>query len=524
MTGGNMRRLTMSKTRFTGLLLLVSLTMAVFAGGRSQRETGQGAAAPMTIITATYQTAPWEPNGKISKYYNELFNVDWQVMNIEQASYTEILNLKLAANEAPDMFAISTADMQKYVDQQVLAEIPEQMLMDTMPDWIASARKTDPDFLRYAKVDGKYYGVERGLLTIPRAPLMYRGDWIQNVGKTGTPKTLAEFEELMYLFANNDPDGNGRRDTYGLSADGLKGVYGAFGYVRGQWNEKDGGLVYSSVQPEMKDALALISKWYRDGVLDPEFVTGENKGGYWALSHSFIEGKIGFTSHGYYYHWPTDPNHPETLGANGTEMEKLNAAAVRAIVNGVPFTGPSGKSGVDIQNPHEGRHFVFNANISPAKMQKCLEIMNHWFKVPEDYVQANMGFKGEDWDIVDGLATAIGQAKEDGTYLPRNGGYLYYRQLYTDEGQQFINRLYNIPDTSGYLRDWYTGYMNKKIVGTPSEAQYSTELAKIEDEAYLAIITGERPISYFDEFVAQWRRAGGDILIREVNEWWNSLK
>ena len=50
--------------------------------------------------------------------------------------------------------------------------------------------------------------------------------------------------------------------------------------------------------PEMKEALERIAKWYQDGVIDPEFVTGENQGGYWALSHSFINGRIGVSGGG----------------------------------------------------------------------------------------------------------------------------------------------------------------------------------------------------------------------------------
>jgi putative aldouronate transport system substrate-binding protein len=33
----------------------------------------------------------------------------------------------------------------------------------------------------------------------------------------------------------------------------------------------------------------------------------------------------------------------------------------------------------------------------------------------------------------------------------------------------------------------------------------------------MQIITGAQPLSYFDEFVTQWRRLGGDIITAEVN-------
>ena len=61
----------------------------------------------------------------------------------------------------------------------------------------------------------------------------------------------------------------------------------------------------------MKEALTYLRKWYKDGVIDPEFVTGENKGGYKHLSHAFINGKIGMTSMGNYYHWVQDGDYED---------------------------------------------------------------------------------------------------------------------------------------------------------------------------------------------------------------------
>ena len=52
----------------------------------------------------------------------------------------------------------------------------------------------------------------------------------------------------------------------------------------------------------------------------------------------------------------------------------------------------------------------------------------------------------------------------------------------------------------------------------------STILRKIEDETYIAIITGEQPVSYFDQFVTIWRSSGGDVLTREANAWYNTVK
>ena len=45
-----------------------------------------------------------------------------------------------------------------------------------------------------------------------------------------------------------------------------------------------------------------------------------------------------------------------------------------------------------------------------------------------------------------------------------------------------------------------------------------TSLETMENEMYLAIITGEKELDYFDEFVAQWKALGGDQIMQEATE------
>ena len=47
-----------------------------------------------------------------------------------------------------------------------------------------------------------------------------------------------------------------------------------------------------------------------------------------------------------------------------------------------------------------------------------------------------------------------------------------------------------------------------------NEFRRQTEL-----EAYVAIVTGAQPIDYFDTFVSEWKRLGGDAIAQEVQEY-----
>ena len=64
-------------------------------------------------------------------------------------------------------------------------------------------------------VDGKMIGIYRGR-ELGRNGMSYRQDWADKVGITKAPETIDEFYDMIYKFTYNDPDGNGKRDTFGI--------------------------------------------------------------------------------------------------------------------------------------------------------------------------------------------------------------------------------------------------------------------------------------------------------------------
>jgi putative aldouronate transport system substrate-binding protein len=44
-------------------------------------------------------------------------------------------------------------------------------------------------------------------------------------------------------------------------------------------------------------------------------------------------------------------------------------------------------------------------------------------------------------------------------------------------------------------------------------------LNEMERAAFIDIIVGNQPISYFDEFVQQWKERGGDAIAGEIAEY-----
>ncbi len=44
------------------------------------------------------------------------------------------------------------------------------------------------------------------------------------------------------------------------------------------------------------------------------------------------------------------------------------------------------------------------------------------------------------------------------------------------------------------------------------------QLNELEKKAFISIVTGDEPLSYFDEFVREWMSEGGNNITQEVRK------
>jgi putative aldouronate transport system substrate-binding protein len=505
-------------------LAILAMGLCLAGGAWSQ-------AKRMKITVANYQMAPTAPDGEFLKAMSDKFGVDFEVYNIDHDKYHELLNVKLAAGDIPDFLYLKQADtLSTYVKQGVLAKLTPELIQKNAPDLLKALNAYAPGYLEMGKVNGIQYGIPAVNPTnILHIPLVYRADWMKKVGVAKAPETLADFEKLMYKFANEDPDGNGKKDTYGLSMDGLTAVFGAFGLVpfdkeTDYWMLSGGKVINDTVAPEAKQALALLAKWYKDGVIDPEFVTGENQGGYWAISHSFIKGRIGFTAHANYYHWAMpgvyqdiDASGKRTPNQPGAVAKELLAANPKAqLAYGPPLKGPTGKQGIKQWNRLMNFFCVGKlAEKDPAKVAKILQILNASAD-PDFAARTSLKFgpEGKYWNLLDKDTESmnfIPPYDKDESYWSRLGGVLSMDVPFPPKapGPQWAFSL-------GYGK---LGLESLIQVGLPKAMKYKDELFKIRDQYYIGIITGATPASAFDEFVQKYMAAGGAEAQAEANEY-----
>ncbi len=502
--------------------------------GEQQALTAAGTSR-YSISWTMHLNLPVPENAEMVRYIEDKFNVDLDIWNLENNRYEALLDMKLAQGAIPDLFRIrQPQDLLKYERQGLLAEIPEAMLEQYAPNLVNAIREHAPDDLEYGKIDGKYYGIPVVNPTnIYRIPVVYRQDWLDRLG-LNVPDTLDDFEKVIYAFTNDDPDGNGVKDTYGLSSEGMNIVFGSFGQIvfadQIYFGEKDGSLAIGALQPEMKEALGYLRKWYKDGVIDPEFITGENKGGYKHLSHAFINGRIGMTSMGNYYHWIQKGDYftydeedhtsgkdvPVEASFNAKELTAKNPSA--RIAFGRPFSGPEGKRGSKAYDLLMSFTAIgANAVKEPGKLEKILQILDYVSANPDldESTAMKYGKQGKHWEWA-------GLSKEDVVVLPP------YDRMFSYQNMIGANLGMTVPLIPTERREQWAatlgldqdGIYNALAVATPSLTKNAQELIKLKNKAYIAFITGERPLDEFDAFVQEFLKAGGSQVLQEADDWY----
>src|SRR5699024_7736844 len=139
-----------------------------------------------------------------------------------------------------------------------------------------------------------------------------------------------------------------------------------------------GTLECADITERNKAALELCAQMYADGVLDPEFVTGENNGGYWALNHSFINGIIGASCHASIDHYRRPEVNNDNGGAAWIDYVASNGPEADVVYAPWP-AGPDGEYGIDIGYPVSmGTGYAYSAalNDDPEKLAVIFQIMD----------------------------------------------------------------------------------------------------------------------------------------------------
>lgn len=467
-------------------------------------------------ISVTYIGLPPTDDTLGEQWLEEKFNIKIKNIRLERDSWQQQLNVMLASKNIPDIFWLNNAqELRIYAQQGVLAEMPVEEIKTYLPEYASAIEEINSKFWKYSQMDGKNYAIPLVTQPLFDGPLpIYRGDWLEHAGYDRAPETLEELEEVLYSFRNDDPDGNGKKDTYGISAGSNYGgtnitapfntVFGAHQINVRAWNFDDNGkLVYGMVTEKARAAFKVLQKWFEDGIIDPEFITTERA----SIWDGIVNGRYGMAdSENYHQHYKT--------GQFGRRFLEKGIEAV----SGKPVSGPYGEGKGYASYPL--REFIgmgVQVEQDEKKKEKIYELLNALSSDKETYIFTRHGQEGVHYEIEDGDIIT----KEE--YVPfdkrKAEGLATYGFFFTKspkfsgldmekEKRKFAEK----------LAEGVEPAYQEVMFSIPLASDYP-DLPKLEDEYFLKFILSEVDLDQgFDDFVKLWNQSGGKAITDQVNQ------
>lgn len=465
------------------------------------------------------------------KWCEERLNIkiNFAYIGADQASYDTRINLMMTSG-LPDVMFVNRQQYETLVESELLADMTDIIPQYSSPLIQEYLTSYGGKIQEYASVDGRLYGIPSTTIAGGQPILWVRKDWREKLSLP-EPKTIEDVFTIAHAFVTQDPDGNGKDDTVGLLGqkevclnqgafmfDAIFAAYDAF--PQSYLKDEAGKVYYGSVQPEAKEALKVLAEQYKAGNIDPEMVSRDWNSNYGQLSSS----KAGI----YFYPWHGAWAACDTIKTDPNARWELFAAPENA----------EGKV-VSVNPEPVGQYLVVSKDYQyPELVMKLLSVEYQGLRNLDDEaneIYKDLGVSWLNWPIPLELnwkdALVRGTTKTFAAYESKDTNGLSTGEL--NSYNDYCTYMEKQPEenmgswANGFAHGVASAFTGNEKFAFIDQAYYGTtetmlmkkaNLDKMENEAYLKIITGEKPLEEFDAFVTKWYAEGGQDILDEIQE------
>lgn len=470
-----------------------------------------------------------------TRAYAEKLGINLSYMWVVDASqYQQKLTATIMSGDMPDVFLSSPLLFKMLYDSDLIEDLSD-IYGAYASDNTKEILEQDKLALPCATIDSKLMGIPITDASIASAPILWlRQDWLRELG-IDAPKTMDDVFTISRRFVEEDPDRNKKKDTIGLALSkelwsafgGLQGFFNGFHAYPRIWHEKGGSLVYGTIQPESKEALAALQRMYKNGEIDKEFgVKDSNK-----IAESIANSKCGM-EFGVWWN-PYSPlnlsqsNYPDAYwqaypipSIDERPAKSQYSSAIGAII--VIRKGYANPEAVFKMFNFWSDNFLYSSD--KELRDTYLGSLDDPDVVKYKYMDFHMWEPNAMLRTYENLKKALTNRKPENLNQEENQRYQVisaYFDLgikeawvevatYGEKGSVTI--LKDVARERGIINEFY---------GAPTKtmSEKMAALHTMEDEVIMKIIMGD-PLDNFDAFVKEWHRLGGEEITKEVNDWW----
>ncbi len=478
-------------------------------------------------------------NNVFTRYLKATQNIEMDVAwSVDSSTYDSKVALCITSQTIPDVLVVNRSVFKQLVDNDLIADLTDAYNNCISPFLKEQYDSYGPELFEQVTVDGKIMGIPSPSLSNCQNVLWIRRDWLEKTGLP-EPKTLADVEKLAKTFQQMKLGGEntiGLTATSGLYAGynsswGLDTVFSYFGAYPGVWLEKDGSVTYGSIQPEVKEALRTMQRWYQEGILDREFAVRDEASRQTLLG----SGQCGM----YFGVW-----WPSNGVADAVELDKsADWIAVSAPLDSEGFLKSPRQDPLQeivivskscahpeaVIKALNAGYDVLRCNIGETNpyAEEAAEAYQYFFETsPQAWGVMPIGIEINYEDVVGRVARELeaAVAQQDPSLLTVKGyegayDYILYNSLHPKENRvyyhEYLARVVGAKAASdGTLKLIPTCFYGT----TRTMSTLWSSLKKMETDAMLKIVMGEEPVSSYDQFVEKWLNAGGRQIIEEVKK------
>jgi putative aldouronate transport system substrate-binding protein len=435
-----------------------------------------------------------------------------------KGSESEQFNLMLAGGELPDIIQTNwfkfAGGPEKAISDSIITPLND--IINANAPNLKNLLTSNKDLDKMVKTDaGKYYvfpllrTLEADLPPVYTGPIV-RKDWLNDLGLT-TPTTIQEWEVMLKAFKEKK-NAESPFTAYTFSSGGLMKTSAMFASAYGVMDDffvKDGKVIYGPIQSGFKEYLTLMNKWYKDGLIDKDIFTMDQK----TADAKMLSGKSGSLV--------------GNLGGNmGKYLDAMRAKDPKYDLVGVPY--PTLKKG---DKPMFGQlAYIYgdsNGSSAITAASKNKELAAQYLDYAyskEGQLLYNFGIEGTSYDMVNGVPTYSEQMTKNPklTFSQAVTGYTSTNSSVVLHPEFFKQFSLPLSQQEEAMDNWKNTDMKKyQIPPITATKEESSDLAAImndvesyKQEMAAKFILGTEPLTNFDKFVEQIKKLGIDKAVK----------
>jgi putative aldouronate transport system substrate-binding protein len=495
------------------LMLCVALPMFAGAGQEQAVDPNVPVVIDLWYGAAVTEAGPPPTDWAVLQLIKDKLNIDLRLSALpsNESDQDVRINAAGAANSLPDLFMVRREVWPNLVNQGLIAPVDE--LYAQMPT--RTAIQYDADSIAFTTINGKSYGLASPGSVARNEGMLIRKDWLDKLGLK-VPVTVDEYLEVMRRFTFDDPDGNGRNDTYGYGAfieiynheEGLgrrmNNFFGAYG-VAGTWNMTKANAGLNVRKPAYYDGLVLIKKMIDEKIIDPNWLSyGKDD-----FRAAWKQGRFGIM-----------------YEQNAAYAAEANYAPFDAnFPNGdwIVIDAPKGPAGLQAANVYTQAYRIYAMSTKAAQAGKgpAIARLLNWMSSDEGYYLLGWGEKGVNYNLdANGIPTDAGLSDPSKAFTqPEMQPLTQLRNMVYYNGDiELAARYptYNAP-TSGksmsaltVLRDMQSRPWTA-AVGSDALPNPNADLKRFYEQGVVEFVNGVRPLTRenWTAWVAEFDKLGG---------------